>query len=97
MDQSFLLKNDVAIRLYENYAKDLPIIDFHNHLSMRDLSADRRFEDLTALWLEGDPYKHRLMRIMGIEERYITGEASPYEKFKKFCTIFPRSCRHTGL
>ena len=89
MDQSFLLKNDVAIRLYENYAKDLPIIDFHNHLSMKDLSADRRFEDLTALWLESDPYKHRLMRIMGIEERYITGDASPYEKFEKFCAVFP--------
>lgn len=89
MNRHFLLKNDVAIHLYETYAKDLPIIDFHNHLSMKDLSEDRQFENLTALWLESDPYKHRLMRIMGIRERYITGEASPYEKFQRFCTVFP--------
>lgn len=84
-----MLKNETAKFLYETYAKNLPIIDFHNHLSMKDLSEDRQFENLAELWLQSDPYKHRLMRIMGIEERFITGDASPYEKFEKFCAVFP--------
>ena len=89
MDQHYLLHTENARRLYEGHAKDLPIIDFHNHLSVAELAADRQFPDITALWLAPDPYKHRLMRICGIPERYITGDAEPFEKFKKFCSVFP--------
>ena len=89
MDQIYLLHTENAQRLYEGHAKDLPIIDFHNHLSVAELAADRQFADITALWLTPDPYKHRLMRICGIPERYITGDAEPFEKFEKFCGVFP--------
>ncbi|MBQ8893835.1 MAG: glucuronate isomerase [Clostridia bacterium] len=89
MNPDFLLKNETARRLYENYAKDLPVIDFHNHLSVADIAKDRRYENLTELWLEPDPYKHRLMRICGVDEFYITGGADPDAKFEKFCEIFP--------
>lgn len=89
MRNNYLLKTENAIKLYEEHAKDLPIIDFHNHVSVADIAADRQFEDLTELWLASDPYKHRLMRICGVEERYITGDASSYEKFEKYCQVFP--------
>ena len=88
MDENFLLKTEGAQKLYQ-VAKDLPIIDFHNHLSVAEMAADRQFENLTRLWLTSDPYKHRLMRICGVEEKYITGDATDYEKFEKYCEIFP--------
>ena len=84
MDENFLLKTEGARKLYQ-VAKDLPIIDFHNHLSVAEMAADRQFENLTRLWLTSDPYKHRLMRICGVEEKYITGDATDYEKFEKYC------------
>lgn len=87
--KDFLLSTPGAVNLYEQYAKELPIIDFHNHLSVADIATDRRFENLTELWLTTDPYKHRLMRICGVPEHYITGNAGPFEKFEKFCEIFP--------
>ena len=89
MNANFLLQTESARRLYEDFARDLPIIDFHNHLSVADIAADRRFESIVELWLAPDPYKHRLMRICGVEERYITGDAAPFEKFEKFCEVFP--------
>lgn len=89
MKDSYLLKTETARQLYRQYAKDLPIIDFHNHINMADITADRQFDNLTQLWLTPDPYKHRLMRICGVPERYITGDADDYEKFEKFCEIFP--------
>ena len=89
MKNTYLLKTENAQRLYETFAKDLPIIDYHNHVSVADIASDRRFGNLTELWLAPDPYKHRLMRICGVVEHYITGGASPYEKFEKFCEIFP--------
>lgn len=89
MDKNYLLKTKNAQDLYFEYAKDLPIIDFHNHVSVADITSDRRFENLYELWLASDPYKHRLMRICGIDEHFITGVASPYEKFEKYCEIFP--------
>ena len=89
MKSNFLLKTKEAERLYLEYAKSLPIIDFHNHLSVSDIACDKRFEDLYELWLACDPYKHRLMRICGIDEHFITGDAAPYEKFERFCEIFP--------
>lgn len=89
MKKNYLLKDRLARRLYERYAKDLPIIDFHNHLSAKDISSDKRFKNITELWISSDPYKHRLMRISGVDERFITGDATDYEKFLKFCEVFP--------
>lgn len=89
MKENYLLKTKEAQRLYSEYVKELPIIDFHNHVSVADMATDRRFENLYELWLACDPYKHRLMRICGVEERLITGDASPFEKFAKYCEVFP--------
>ena len=89
MKENYLLKTKAAERLYAEYAKELPVIDFHNHVSVADIAADRRFENLYELWLACDPYKHRLMRICGVEEHFITGDAAPFEKIKKYCEVFP--------
>ena len=89
MKDTYLLKSEGARRLYLEGARRLPIIDYHNHLSAADIRGDRRFADMTELWLMSDPYKHRLMRICGVEERYITGDAEPRDKFRRFCQIFP--------
>ncbi len=89
MKNTFLLKTKEAVALYETYAKNLPIIDFHNHINVQDLKNDRVYKNLTELWVASDPYKHRLMRICGVEENLITGNASDYEKFEAFCAIFP--------
>lgn len=89
MTETYLLKSKNAQRLYAEFARELPIIDYHNHVSVADIASDRRFDNITELWLATDPYKHRLMRICGVAERYITGDATPYEKFEKFCEIFP--------
>jgi len=87
MKENFLLKTRGEQNLYES-VKELPIIDFHNHLSVDDIKKNRKYNNLYELWLAPDPYKHRLMRICGVEERYITGDAEPYEKFEKYCEIF---------
>ncbi|MBR2019486.1 MAG: glucuronate isomerase [Clostridia bacterium] len=89
MKETYLLRTDGSRCLYETYARDLPIIDFHNHVSVADIAENRRYENLTELWLAPDPYKHRLMRICGGAEHFITGDASPYEKMEAFCEIFP--------
>ncbi|MBQ9783993.1 MAG: glucuronate isomerase [Clostridia bacterium] len=89
MREDVFLKSQTARTLYENFARELPIIDYHNHVSVADIATDRRFEDLTALWIAPDPYKHRLMRICGIDEHFITGDADPFEKLEQYCTVFP--------
>ena len=88
MKDQFLLKTDGAVRLYES-VRTLPIIDFHNHLCVADVKANKRYDNIVSLWLSPDPYKHRLMRICGVDERYITGDAEPLEKFRKYCEVFP--------
>lgn len=90
MKEKCVLRGDLAISLYEDIAKDLPIIDYHNHLSMADIANDRTFENITPLWISPDPYKHRAMRILGVPERYITGDASDLEKFEKWYESLPR-------
>jgi len=90
MSNENLLKNPLAAQLYERFAKELPIIDYHNHLSVQDIVSDRCFENITRLWIATDPYKHRAMRILGIPEHFITGDASDYEKFKKWYLCIPR-------
>ena len=66
LDEDFLLDSPTAVRLYEEHARDLPIIDYHNHLPPDEIAADRRFENLTQAWLQGDHYKWRAMRANGV-------------------------------
>ena len=84
LDENFMLSTRTAQRLYRDVAAGQPIIDYHCHLSAKEIYEDRRFENLTRVWLEGDHYKWRLMRSFGIEERYITGEAEDKQKFLKW-------------
>ena len=84
MDKDFLLSSDTAKHLYHDYAENQPIIDYHCHLDPREIYEDRQFENITQVWLGGDHYKWRLMRSAGVEENYITGEASDREKFQKW-------------
>lgn len=87
--ENFLLQNESAQHLYHNYAKQQPIYDYHCHLSPKDIATNRQFKDLYELWLEGDHYKWRAMRSLGIEESYITGDKSPYEKFLAYAHALP--------
>jgi len=89
--RDFMLKTKTAQRLYHEHAEGLPIIDFHNHLSAGDLADDRRFDNITQLWLASDPYKHRAMRIAGVPERLITGDASDREKFDAWAATVPKT------
>ncbi|MBO4282308.1 MAG: glucuronate isomerase, partial [Bacteroidales bacterium] len=82
--EDFLLTSPTARRLYHTYAEPMPILDYHCHLSPGEIASDRRWENMTQLWLEGDHYKWRQMRSNGVEERYCTGDASDYDKFLKY-------------
>lgn len=94
MDRDFLLKGNYAQRLYHDYAKDLPIIDYHCHLSPKDIAENRQFESITQIWLAGDHYKWRAMRTLGIDEKYITGSGSDKEKFLKWAEAVPLTIRN---
>ena len=89
MDDNFLLTNETAAHLYNTYAKDMPIIDYHCHLNPQEIYENKQFETLTNVWLDGDHYKWRLMRANGIEEEKITGSASDYEKFLAWAKTVP--------
>lgn len=84
MDEDFLLTTDVAKKLYHNYAENMPIIDYHCHINPQEIWEDRKFDNITQVWLGGDHYKWRQMRSNGIDEKYITGDASDREKFQKW-------------
>lgn len=84
LDKDFLLTNEISQELYDNYAANVPVLDYHCHINPREIYEDRAFENITQVWLGGDHYKWRQMRSNGIEERYITGDASDYEKFLKW-------------
>ncbi len=77
----FLLQSDTAIELYEKYAKNEPIFDYHCHLSEYQMYENKPFNNLFEIWLSGDHYKWRLMRNYGVDEKYITGNESSKEKF----------------
>lgn len=81
INDNFLLENNTALTLYNEYAKDLPIVDYHCHIESSEIAHDKDFKNITELWLGGDHYKWRLMRAAGIDERFITGDASDKEKF----------------
>jgi glucuronate isomerase len=89
MDENFLLNDKTAETLFRDYAKDMPIIDFHCHLNPKEIAEDKRYKNITELWLGGDHYKWRAMRSNGIEERYITGDAADKEKFMKWAQTVP--------
>ncbi len=86
MDESFMLSNDTAVKLYNDYAKDMPIFDYHCHLSPQMIYEDKPFENITQIFLGGDHYKWRYMRSCGVDEEYITGSAPAREKFRAFCS-----------
>ena len=87
---NFLLSSEIARTLYHDYAAKMPIYDYHCHIDPKDIYEDRRFENLTQLWLGGDHYKWRIMRSNAVSEEYITGSASDREKFQRFAEALPR-------
>lgn len=89
MDQDFLLTTPTAKKLFHEHAAHMPIIDYHCHVSPQEIYEDRRFENITQVWLGGDHYKWRVMRSNGVEEKYITGDAPDREKFQKFAEALP--------
>ncbi len=91
MDDDFLLSNETAKILYHDYAKQMPIIDYHCHINPQEIAEDRSFENMTQVWLGGDHYKWRQMRSNGIDESYITGSASDYEKFEKWAETLQKA------
>ena len=94
LDKDFLLSNEVAQRLYHEHAASQPILDYHCHLSPKDIAENRRFSSLYEIWLEGDHYKWRAMRANGVPERYITGDATPREKFLAWARTVPNTLRN---
>lgn len=94
LDEDFLLQTETAKVLYHEYAKHMPIIDYHNHLIPEQIAEDKQFENITQVWLYGDHYKWRAMRTFGIDEYYITGGASDWEKFEKWAETVPYTLRN---
>lgn len=92
--KDFLLQSEFAKNLYHNYIKDLPILDYHCHLSPEKIANDIQFKDCSHAWLAGDHYKWRAMRTLGIPEKYITGDATPKEKFQKWAETVPYTLRN---
>ena len=94
MGEDFLLQTKTAQLLYEEYAKQMPIIDYHCHLSPQQIAEDIKFENLTQAWLYGDHYKWRAMRTSGVDEAYCTGNKTDYEKFEKWAATVPYTMRN---
>lgn len=94
LDEDFLLQTDAARTLYHEFAKQMPIIDYHNHLPPDQIVGDKTFENLTQIWLYGDHYKWRAMRTNGIHESYCTGDKSDYQKFEKWAETVPYTLRN---
>ena len=89
MNEDFLLKTETAKKLYHEHAAKMPIIDYHCHINPQEIYEDRRYDSITQVWLGGDHYKWRAMRSCGVAEHYITGDASPAEKFQKWAETIP--------
>lgn len=94
LDENFLLDNKTAQCLYHEYAKDMPIIDYHNHLPPQDIAEDKIFDNISKAWLCGDHYKWRAMRAHGVDEKFITGDASDFEKFMAWAGTVPYTMRN---
>lgn len=91
---NFLLENKYAEELYHNYSKNQPIIDYHNHLPPEEILEDKIYHNLTNVWINGDHYKWRAMRTLGVNERFITGNASDKEKFVQWAKTVPQTMRN---
>lgn len=91
MDKDFLLTTETARQLYHNAAAACPIIDYHCHINPREIYEDRRYENITQVWLGGDHYKWRLMRCAGVPEKYITGDADDLEKFRAWARVLGKA------
>jgi glucuronate isomerase len=94
LSEDFLLRSETAKRLYHDFAKDMPIFDYHCHLPVDEIAADKNFANLTQIWLCGDHYKWRAMRAAGIDERFITGDATDFEKFEAWAATVPQTLRN---
>src|SRR5687767_9000071 len=94
LNKNFLLHTDTAQALYHDYAKEMPIIDYHCHLPPDQIADDINFKNISHAWLHGDHYKWRAMRTNGIEEKYCTGNASDFEKFQKWAETVPYTLRN---
>ncbi|MDR6195136.1 glucuronate isomerase [Siphonobacter sp. SORGH_AS_0500] len=94
LSEDFLLQTETARVLYHDYAREMPIIDYHCHLPPDQIAADKSFANLTQIWLYGDHYKWRAMRTNGVAERYCTGDATDFEKFQKWAETVPYTMRN---
>ncbi|GLO64637.1 glucuronate isomerase [Oceanobacillus kimchii] len=90
MDDNFLLSNNIAEDLFHNYAKNMPIIDYHCHLSPKEIYMNKRYSNITEVWLYGDHYKWRAMRAAGVDESLITGDANDYDRFMAWAETVPK-------
>lgn len=91
MDKDFLLETETACKLYHEYAAKMPILDYHCHISPQEIAEDRKFDNITRVWIGGDHYKWRQMRSNGVEEKYITGDAPDREKFQKWAETLEKA------
>ncbi len=89
LDKNFLLQTETAQKLYHGYAEQMPIFDFHCHLPIAEIYEDKHYRSITEVWLGGDHYKWRLMREMGVDEKFITGDADDWQKFLKYAEVMP--------
>ncbi|MRH98975.1 glucuronate isomerase [Kriegella sp. EG-1] len=94
IQDNFILDNKFSEELYHDFAKKMPIIDYHNHLSPELLASNHTFKNITKAWIDGDHYKWRAMRTLGINEKYITGDATDIEKFEKWAYAVPYTMRN---
>ena len=94
LNEDFLLQSPTAQTLYHDFAAKMPIIDYHNHLVPQQIAEDKQFDNITQIWLYGDHYKWRAMRAHGVDEKYITGNASDEEKFMKWAETVPYTMRN---
>ncbi|KAA9038061.1 glucuronate isomerase [Ginsengibacter hankyongi] len=94
LDEDFLLQTETAKKLYHDFAKQMPVIDYHCHLPVQQIADDINFENLTQIWLYGDHYKWRAMRTSGVDESFITGNKSDFEKFEKWAATVPYTLRN---
>ena len=94
LDDNFVLQTKTAQILYHEYAKDMPIIDYHCHINPKEIADNKKFDNLTQIWLYGDHYKWRAMRTNGVDEKYCTGKVSDWEKFEKWAETVPHTIRN---
>jgi len=91
MDKDFILSTKTAAKLFHEYAENVPVLDYHCHINPEEIAHDRKFDNITQVWLGGDHYKWRFMRSCGVDEKYITGDASDHDKFIAWATVLGKA------